>query len=1682
MQKVFTVCHSGYSRSSRAVFILLLLILSYGHVFAQCPSASCIPGNATDPATPDFHTGISSVTIGSFSDSRAVGLNQGFLDNSCINRNITLMAGVRTPVSIANGDIADENVRIWTDLNNNNVFDGSEQIFSSNAAKVHTGAISIPASAVTGIPLRLRIGSDLSTAAVPTACGTPQFGQFIDYAIVVSPNTLAPVADFTSADSVTCSGIVRFTDLSLNFPNRYLWDFGDGLTSAEASPVHNYASPGTYNVSLTVFNANGQNERQKIGFVVYNGSAPVAPLCTPITTNPCCGYNLSNVSFGTIHSGNTPTTTGYTDFSCRFQARFTRGSRVLVSGTAGTVSAQDVKMYVDFNNNGNMADDGAPVLAVTNVSGSFSGYAQMGSVNGVFNVPLRARIVTDFAGAPLNACDNISGGRTQDFAVILEQNTIAPVASFTADSATTCSGLHTFTYTGSGTADRFIWTYGDGYSDTTNQYLVRHTYVAAGTYTVSLTVINNIGSVTVSKPDYITFIPAPLAVSCVPTSGNSFTGITSFTLGSYTNYSTVSTSAYQNFTCNGYINVAPGLPLDVSVFTSGVQYQAGALYVDLDTNGIFSTATEKLWTYSLTSPGPHSGVFSMPYNFPIDKPVRLRVISNIQNGPQNVPNVSPCASTFSEGEDYTLFCRHPVVKPVAKIRAQPNVTCVNTPVSFADVSLNVPNIRSWDFGDGTVLTNASPAPAHTFTAPGVYPVKLVSSNDYGTDSVISYITVTGQALRPATCTYTQATNIDAASGILNLTLAGINNSSLSAADEGSLTFPCAGTELTEGNYYPISITTGYSFGEFLAVYLDLNNDGAYSTSERLLNTERLVGTINAIIYIPGGAVKDTPLRLRLVTDHSANPLACGTARFGQAEDYPIIIRRNPYSPVAKFTCSANTSCSPAFTFADSSYNLPLTWEWDFGDQTGTVQTRNPVHTYASPGIYTVRLIVTNDSGTDTLTRVQYINYAPASGLRATTCNNQPGSNFVEEGLSIRTFSLADLSYAANGPSKNYTDRSCYLKAHTVINNMYSFTLNTYRNAKYGIFVDWNADGTFTPAEAIKKGGPGTAFTGTFRIPANAVTTEPLRLRVTIDDDAIDTIASCRPLRGGHSEDFSLIVGQPDVPPVVGFRSSTRNTCYGTVSFTDTSTNLPLTFLWRFGDGETSTERNPTHTYAQPGTYSVTLLATNTAGTDSLVRTNYITVTANMGLSAPACVNSITRPTAVFGMQYFNFNSNVTNVRLGSYLDISCQPIGQVTWGNYYPITIRSISSQFLVSGYIDYNNNGAFSEEEYLTIRQQTPNNVDFTASVFIPDSLPLNKAIRIRLICENDPGVPQGPCHIINAGNVVDFSVLVVANTAKPVALFSSPDTVSCSGTVAFRNLTRNLPSTYRWDFGDGSPLSNDVNPVHQYERAGRFNVKLYALNPFGNDSLTLTNYINITGLGGPVPPVCRPATTDYSIAYSAGIRRVRLGTIDNSTANAAEGYKDFTCQYSTGLAAGDTATITVTLGSISHENVWVWIDYNNNGSFEANELIAYWPNIIGNNSKSFIVPADVAFSQNVRMRVMDDFVEIPARTSECQAMKKGQVEDYTITIAEGTGKNKAKILAEVYPNPSSGMFTVKVEPGNSRASQIEVFSQTGQLIFSAPVKNNETPLDLSSRPKGLYLVKISTAQGVLTQRIVIQ
>ncbi len=147
-----------------------------------------------------------------------------------------------------------------------------------------------------------------------------------------------------------------------------------------------------------------------------------------------------------------------------------------------------------------------------------------------------------------------------------------------------------------------------------------------------------------------------------------------------------------------------------------------------------------------------------------------------------------------------------------------------------------------------------------------------------------------------------------------------------------------------------------------------------------------------------------------------------------------------------------------------------------------------------------------------------------------------------------------------------------------------------------------------------------------------------------------------------------------------------------------------------------------------------------------------------------------------------------------------------------------------------------------------------------------------------------------------------------------------------------------------------------------------------------------------------CTSKGSNYSYEW---IDLVQLNTINNvTTANA--GYGNFT-SLSTNLTAGTSYTIYFSAGfsSSAYTEYWyIWIDYDQDGTFETTELINSTSSKLATTlSKTFTVPA-TATAGSTRMRVTMKYNSAP---TACETFSYGEVEDYTIVIGAGTPDTQA-------------------------------------------------------------------------------
>ena len=414
-------------------------------------------------------------------------------------------------------------------------------------------------------------------------------------------------------------------------------------------------------------------------------------------------------------------------------------------------------------------------------------------------------------------------------------------------------------------------------------------------------------------------------------------------------------------------------------------------------------------------------------------------------------------------------------------------------------------------------------------------------------------------------------------------------------------------------------------------------------------------------------------------------------------------------PNAEFISNSSSGDIPlSVQFIDSTTNTPTSWVWSFGDG-GTSTMQNPVHTYTLAGTYTVTLTASNAGGSNTETKSGFITVNTASITPVALFHSNVTSGTVPTSVQF-------LDSSTNSPTSwvwSFGDGGSSTEQNPV---------HTYTSA-----------GTYTVTlTATNAGGSNTVS------------------------------------KTGH-----LIIGTVATAPDAAFLSTVETgSAPLTIQFVDSSANTPTSWVWSFGDGNTSTLQNPSHTYMTEGTYTVTLTVTNTGGSDTVTRAGYITVTYEKPITS--------------------FTSNVTKGPAPLYVEFTdTSDKSPTTW-------------------------KWKFGDDETSTdqhpVHKYTKPGI-YTVSLTAKNTADSNTTKKTDYITVTSVGIPEASFTADKTSGTVPF-------------------------TIQFIDASSNLPSSWLWSFGDGA-TSTEKNPAHAYTVAGTYSVSLIATNEAGNSTKILSNYI---------------------------------------------------------------------------------------------------------------------------------------------------------------------------------------------------------------------------------------------------
>ena len=201
---------------------------------------------------------------------------------------------------------------------------------------------------------------------------------------------------------------------------------------------------------------------------------------------------------------------------------------------------------------------------------------------------------------------------------------------------------------------------------------------------------------------------------------------------------------------------------------------------------------------------------------------------------------------------------------------------------------------------------------------------------------------------------------------------------------------------------------------------------------------------------------------------------------------------------------------------------------------------------------------------------------------------------------------------------------------------------------------------------------------------------------------------------------------PSSPPITNFTSNSTSSCSGTVIFSDLTSNSPNSWLWDFGDGNTSTQQNPTHTYTATGTYDVQLITYNNYGSDTVIQNNLIQV--NLANAPPTPASCIPQT------QISGFGYGITEFQIGGihklsgnssegYSDFTCDTT-LLYVGDFYDVrAVHESPSDQNFSMWIDLNNDGILDNNNELLLSNNNADSTTGTVSythLTLPTILPV--------------------------------------------------------------------------------------------------------------------------------------------------------------------------------------------------------------------------------------------------------------------------------------------------------------------------------------------------------------------------
>lgn len=1080
-----------------------------------------------------------------------------------------------------------------------------------------------------------------------------------------------PQLNFSAPITMGCYPLsVAFTDLTTNnldTSSQWQWDFGDGTISTQQNPVHTYTTQGNFDVTLKVTNSKGCfSVVNKPAFIKVEGGVHtnftfnMPTSCAPPTpisfTNSSTGTGTLSYEWwfgdGTASTAENPVhlyaSTG--SFTVTLIAKNNNGcTDTLVKTSAiniGTVAANfSAPLTICEGASFQITNSSTP--ATVSAAWSFGDNTTSTQIN-----PNKEYAVAgNYSIKLVNHFGTCTDSIVKSIVVLPK-----PTASFIANNSVACTIPSSVQFVNNSVgASNYQWSFGDGttstlssptniYNSFTN-YSVTLIAIAANGCTDSITK-NNL--IQIKAPE-ITSINRDKQIGCVPLSVNIGAAISSNQ--SIANYQwSFGDSTFSNEENPTHIYTTEGV-FAIQLIITTTEGCTDTLVLQ---NAV-SVGHKPIANFEATprSVCPSTSVYftDLSTNGPIDEwqwrfgDGKVSTIQNPSNNYSDTGYQHVKLIVFNKGcSDTILITNYIYVKPPIARFTQTNNNCNNQlEVSFIDSS-KAATTYFWNFGDGATSTLANPV--HVYPAPGNYSVYLTVTNGDCSHSKNRIITVDNKVgilkiAKPVLCKG-EMVNIKVDS--INTVFSAIYKWNIGVGNIITTVQPSINIHYDSIGLYPISVVIEYENG--CTKSLSFNSGIKVFGPKAAFIVAAAPVCANSFVNFSDASVSD-----------GQHPIQQWSWNFGDTyvENYNTPIANHSYANSGNFSvmlvvkdalgCKDSVTIANAVKvsksvakfievdtlvcpntpvqFTSQSIGNNLTHLWNFGNGTQSAVT-NPSVIF-SEGTYTIELKVVDAIGcADTLIKVNRIKvYNPIAKfsmsdsfavcppllVNLTNTSIHAGNSswsFGDGANAILTNPAHIFTYPGNYPVKlvvkntggcaDSTTKQVVIKGPTgilsyqpilgcspVLVGLQATTQNSIKNT-----WDFN-DGVVTPTTT-------TSIAHTYTIGGNYIPK-------LIVEDAIGCKVA---ISGKDSIKVKTIRAFAKVPTAVICDSAN-------VQFLDsTITNDVIkTYKWNFGNGFTSTQKNPIQTFKTIGLFSIQLKVTTVVGcSDSITYLNKIKVVSS----------------------------------------------------------------------------------------------------------------------------------------------------------------------------------------------------------------------------------------------------------------------------------------------------------------------------------------------------------------------------------------------------------------------------------------------------------------------------------------